>query len=86
MSSDEETRRAIYENVADGKIDIVGERDGEHTFRLNDAGVARVHEIVDSFIEAHGELAADAFAAELDVPVKIAAEIILKSRSDRGLT
>lgn len=76
-------RRALYDNVADGRVEIVGERDGEHLFKLNDEGIARAREIIDRYIDGHDDPAA-ALALALDVPLGVADGLIAHRREERG--
>ncbi len=78
-------RRAIYENVNDGKIEIVGvNEDGEHILRLTDEGKARAEAVIDRYIDAGYADPVSALAQALNVPEQIAADVIDQRLKERG--
>lgn len=89
MSDDDyfKTRRAIYDNVAEGKMEIAREADGETHFRLTEEGKERARAIFDSFIDDYGKDAATELAASMTIPEHVATDLIairLREREDRA--
>lgn len=81
--NDLELRRALYENVAVGMMEIVGEREGEPLFRLTDAGRKFVYDLIDATIDEFGNEAPEALADKVGVPIEIAAGLILDRMDER---
>lgn len=82
MSDSEPIRRGLYEVVANGDAEIIGEKDGEHAFRLTESGLERARTLIDSFIDNEVDPAA-ALALRLDFPLGIAEQIIARRKQER---
>ena len=76
MTSDEELRRALYDNVADGKMEVVGEKDGEPLFKLTEAGNEYVTEIIDQAVNDHGMDAPNVLSVMIGIPVGMTAALV----------
>ena len=72
--SPEEFRREMYESVAKGDIEIVGERDGEPVFAVTKEGEERVEAMLDHYLDQLVEYV----AGHLGVPEFVARDLLFR--------